>query len=148
MPRKSVEALAGAWWRAQEQHGSAGRPKAPAWLPKEAAQLFTEVVNSRAPDLFMPGSIELLAQFCMFAWVLRRLWEKQGQYQADSPQALKIGRMIGTLTGTQCRLAECCALLPRHTHGRRSGVLSERYSGGDGKVAPRLLGGKAAHRAN
>jgi hypothetical protein len=66
---------------------------------------------------------------------MRLLWARHAELAIDSAQALKIARAICTLGALQCRLAEQLALLPRHTHGRRSGVLSERYPSG-GKVLP------------
>jgi hypothetical protein len=141
MPRKSAEAVAGAWARQHLNPG--GRPKAPKHLPRDAARLFDEIVGSRAPDLFMPGSLHLLEQFCMIAVTLTKLWQRLDELPIDSKEAAKLQRIICTLGALQCRLAECCALLPRHTHGRRSGVLSERHSPGlkpwdtaPGKVLP------------
>jgi hypothetical protein len=64
MPRKSNGARAGAWFRAQEEHGPSARPKPPSWLTEDGKRLFGEIVGSRAPDLFLPGSLELLAHFC------------------------------------------------------------------------------------
>jgi IS5 family transposase len=36
-------------------------------------------------------------------------------------------RMAIRLVSTMCTIAAQCALLPRHVHGRRSGVLTETY---------------------
>jgi hypothetical protein len=127
MPRKSPEALAGAWFRATREHGPDGRPIAPECLNAEAKRTFTAIVNSRAPDLFGPGSLELLAHFCQMDAIARVLWAEHAKLPIDDPKAMRIGRMVRNLVTLMCRLAECSALLPRHTHGRRSGVLSETY---------------------
>jgi hypothetical protein len=131
MPRKSAEALAGAWFRAQQQYGASGRPKPPAWLHAEAKKDFAAIVNSRAPDLFSPGNLELLAHYCHMGAIATTLWQRHAELPMHDPRALRLQRMALRLVATMCTLATNLALLPRHTHGRRSGVLSEIYPAGD-----------------
>jgi hypothetical protein len=138
MPRKSSEAVAGAWWRAHNQHGDGSRPRPPSWLSAAEAQTFREIVGSRAPDLFGPGNLELLAHFCVthhHVMKLRGLLEGE---PLDCPRARVLQRQILAFMGLAASLAGKLALLPRHQHGHRSGVLNERHSptGDNGTVLP------------
>ena len=127
MPRKSPEALAGAWFRAEQQHGAGGRPKPPKWLKPEAAKTFTDIVNSRAPDLFAPASLELIAHFCQMNWCVQMIWQERDKLPIEDPKSMRLQRIAIRLVSTMCTIAAQCALLPRHVHGRRSGVLTETY---------------------
>jgi hypothetical protein len=142
MPRKSPEATSAAWFRAHQSYGNGGRPRPPAWLNAEAKRTFAQIVNSRAPDLFMPGSLELLAQFCFIDTIARRLWAEHAKLPVGDRQAMRLARQALSMVSLMCTLGNNLALMPRHTHGNRSGVLSERYSAekdGDVGDAP-LLG--------
>jgi hypothetical protein len=48
-------------------------------LNAEAKKTFTEIVHSRAPDLFGPGSLELLAHFCQMDAIARMLWTEHSK---------------------------------------------------------------------
>jgi hypothetical protein len=137
MPRKSAEAVAGAWWRARQQHGRAGRPKPPAWLSPDAQKTFKEIVGSRAPDLFSPGSLQLLEHFCYVHCHARRLWNLVNEAEINSPQSMALQKLALAFVALEASLAGKLALLPRHQHGNRSGVLSERTA----VVDDSLLGG-------
>jgi hypothetical protein len=139
MPRKSADALAGAWFRARQQHGTSGRPKPPSWLSADAQKTFKAIVASRAPDLFGPGSIELLAHFCFAHHQAIKLWSLAAEYKPESAEARCFEKRALAFVALAASLGGKCALLPRHLHGNRSGVLSERVVGTvaeDGSVLP------------
>jgi hypothetical protein len=117
-----------------------GRPRPPAWLNAEAKRTFAQIVNSRAPDLFLPGSLELLAQFCFIDTIVRRLWAEHAKLPVGDRQAMRLARQALSMVSLMCTLGNNLALMPRHTHGNRSGVLSERYSAGKDDNDNPLLG--------
>jgi hypothetical protein len=129
MPRKSAEAQAGAWFQAQQRYGKSGRPKPPSWLHADAAKTFREIVGCRAPDLFGPGSLELLAHFCFIHHHAIKLWSLVADLEPTSVEARALGKMALAMAALEASLAGKCALLPRHQHGHRSGILNERHGG-------------------
>jgi hypothetical protein len=139
MPRKSAEAISAAWWQARQRYGSGCRPKPPSWLGKDAAQTFRQIVGSRAPDLFGPGSLQLLEHFCFVHHHALKLWSLIDEAEIDSPQSMALQKQALTFVALEASLAVKLALLPRHQHGARSGVLSERTE----VVGDPLLGGTA-----
>jgi hypothetical protein len=127
MPRKSAEAIAGAWFQAQKRYGKGGRPKPPSWLREDAAKSFREIVGSRAPDLFGPGNLELLAHFCFVHHHAIKLWALAAEFEPASAEAKMLEKRALAFVALAASLAGKCALLPRHQHGHRSGILNERH---------------------
>jgi hypothetical protein len=134
MPRKSPEALSGAWYRAQQQYGKEARPQPPAWLGKDEAQTFREIVGSRAPDLFGPGNLELLAHYSFVCHQARRLWALAEAAGSDEARQLEAHAL--KFVGLAAALAGKLALLPRHQHGHRSGVLNEKSTAEPSDLLP------------
>jgi hypothetical protein len=128
MPRKTAEAVSAAWYQAQQRYGSGARPKPPAWLGKGEAKTFKEIAASRAPDLFGPGNLELLSHYCFVHHQAMRLWALVDQAGADTPEGVALQKLVLQFVALAASLAGKLALLPRHQHGHRSGVLNERHN--------------------
>jgi hypothetical protein len=119
MPRKSAEAQAGAWFQAQQRYGKSGRPKPPSWLHADAAKTFREIVGCRAPDLFGPGSLELLAHFCFIHHHAIKLWSLVADLEPTSVEARALGKMALAMAALEASLAGKCALRAARRPARR-----------------------------
>jgi hypothetical protein len=109
-------------------------------LNAEAKRTFAQIVNSRAPDLFLPGSLYLLAHFALIDTIARRLLAEHAKLPVGDRQAMRLARQALAMVSLMCTLGSNLALMPRHTHGSRSGVLSERYPAeNDGDVGDASL---------
>ena len=129
MPRWSAEDRAAASWRA----GGKG-PKPSKSLSRPARALWREIVRSRPPDYFLPGSLNLLESFVVASIAVRELAPKIAADPADKDLAETFRRHSATAAtmATKLRLAVSSAIKPH------AGKLTER-GGGHGP----LIGGSA-----
>ena len=129
MPRQSAEDRAAAAWRA----GGEG-PKPPKCLSRQAKAVWREIVRSRPPDYFGPGSTQLLEAFVVASLAVRELAPKIAADPGDKDLAEAFRRHSAVMAtmATKLRLAVSSAVTPH------SGKLNER-----GGVRDPLIGGSA-----
>ncbi len=129
MPRLSAEDRAASAWRA----GS--KPvKPPSYLSRQAKALWREIVASRPPDYFGPGSTHLLELFVvavLAARVLAVVVEADPRDEAAAKEWRDFAKIEATLA-TKLRLAVSSAIKPH------AGKLNER-----GAAHHPLIGGQA-----
>jgi hypothetical protein len=78
--------------------------------------------------LFGPGNLELMSHFCFVHHQAMRLWKLVDQAGPDSPEGMALQKLALQFVALAASLAGKLALLPRHQHGARSGILTERVS--------------------
>ncbi len=129
MPRLSAEDRAAAAWRA-----GGSPPKPPKHLSRRAKVLWREIVASRPPDYFGPGSTPLLESFVVTVLAARVLAVAVEENPIDKTAADAWLAMVKaeTTLATKLRLAVSSAIKPH------AGKLNER-----GGVQHPLIGGKA-----
>ena len=88
MPRRSAEARAATFWQK-----SAGPPKAPRYLSPPARKLWKEIIAARPNDFFMPGSLQLLEQFCEVMIAARQAQIKLSETPLDAQSASLMRRL-------------------------------------------------------
>jgi phage terminase small subunit len=133
MARQSAEDRAAAYWRAR------GKPPAPpSHLSPKARKLWREIVASRPPELFAPGSTELLAQFCELSI------QQQGYltWLREDPRNPEIQQTVCRVGNTLCQLATKLRLALTSID-RKAGILAEREPEVDDKDDT-LFGGNVA----
>lgn len=129
MPRLSAEDRAAAAWRA-----GGAPPKPPKHLSRRAKALWRNIVASRPPDYFGPGSTPLLESFVvavLAARVLAVVVEENPIDKAGVDAWLAVVK-VETALATKLRLAVSSAIKPH------AGKLNER-----GGAQHPLIGGNA-----
>jgi phage terminase small subunit len=134
MPRQSVEAKAGARFRARPKNAL---PQPPEHLSQEARGIWARVLSVKPADWFDEGNLPILAQYCDLVaeqakMVLRRdeldqlkpigVTERTELIQAR----LAVNRAIREHAATSAILAAKLRLTVQNTIDRRSGVLTEK----------------------
>ncbi len=120
MPRLSADERAASAWRA-----GAKAPKPPKSFSRPARALWREIVRSRPPDYFLPGSLNLLESFVVASIAVRELAPKIAADPADKDLAETFRRHSATAAtmATKLRLAVSSAIKPH------SGKLAEKGGG-------------------
>jgi hypothetical protein len=136
MPRRSGAARAAEVWRV-----GIGHPKPRRGMPAAARRLWTEVVESRPADFFMPGAQSMLRTFCEVSAAL----EVIGPELVADPENAKLATRMQRLGALQSNLAARLRLtIQSSLRGDKAAVL-ERVEPARA-TAPKLLGGKASWR--
>ena len=129
MPRLSAEDRAAAAWRA-----GGAPPKPPKHLSRRAKAMWREIVASRPPDYFGPGSAPLLESFVIAVLAARVLGAVVEENPVDKAAADAWLAMVKAKTAlaTKLRLAVSSTIKPH------AGKLNER-----GGAQHPLIGGNA-----
>ena len=96
MPRLSSEARSAELWR---ERGTL--PPPPKHLGREAAKVWAEIVASKPPGYFDPGSLVLLETYCGVTVALRKLDAKLRELDPQDREYGRLARLSATLAGTQ-----------------------------------------------
>ena len=137
MPRISAEARSGAAYRAG---GKA--PEPPAYLPKEARDLWHQITGSRPPDYFDAGSAVLLESFVVFAVHGRAVLKRMAD--AGETDNGRLTPQVALITATLAALASKLRLTVQARVDRKSRIVDEDNRG----AADDLLGGDTARKPN
>jgi hypothetical protein len=116
MPRKPAEDRAAAYFR------SGGKPPpAPPHLSPKAKKLLRDITSARPPELFQPGSTELLAQYCEMC-CLQEIYLADLANDVRNPELQVI---VMKMAAALCQLATKLRLALTSID-KRSGILTER----------------------
>lgn len=124
MARQSAAARAVAQWRAS------GTPPPAPKLPAAAARLWDEIVADRPSDHFRPGTLHLLAAYCLLSAEVEELLRQPRESLREIQDAQRVVIQLG-------QMAEKLALAPSLEARLSAGRRAER-----GTANP-LLGGHA-----
>ena len=135
MPRRSVEALAAAVYRA-----GGSPPEPPKDLGASARALWCQIAASKSPDWFDPANLRLLRRYCRTA-ITAEIWhDRLDQAEVGSPASVALCKLVIALNASIGVMAAKLRLTVQNQIDRRSGKLNER---GLGDIDPDgLLGGR------
>ena len=138
MPRMSAEARSAAAFRA----GGGEYPPPPAGMSFREQEFWNAIVKSKPIDWFDPGSLPLLARYC----VLTHQAEKLEEILRDTPtaEAGRVEARIIALNGNLVTIATKLRLSVQAAVDRHSRMLGEKGHGEDDPKDDGLLGGNAA----
>jgi phage terminase small subunit len=136
MPRRSAEDRSASYYR------TGGKPPlAPSYLSPKAKRLWKDIVSCRPPELFKPGSQELLGQYC-------ELCIQQEMYLTwlrDDRRNPELQATVIKVATTLCQLATKLRLALTSID-KRSGILTEREPEGSADNVTLLFGGSGPLR--
>jgi hypothetical protein len=134
MPRQSVEAKAGARFRARPKNAL---PQPPEHLSQKARKIWARVISTKPADWFDEGSLVLLAQFCDLAAEQAKLVLQRNELEQlkpanllDRTEVLKarldVNKAIREFALASTTAATKLRLTVQNTIDRRSGILDEK----------------------
>jgi hypothetical protein len=134
MPRQSVEAKAGARFRARPKNEL---PQPPEHLSLEARKIWARILSTKPADWFDEGSLVLLAQFCDLVAEQAKLVLQRTELEQLKPTnildrtevikaRLDINKAIREFALASTTAATKLRLTVQNTIDRKSGVLSEK----------------------
>jgi phage terminase small subunit len=88
MPRKSAEAIAGDWFRAQNAPPPPPHPEPPAYFSPAAAEHWREIVASKPYDYFDAANRHLLEALCVTISVADAVWAEIHACDPSDPKQL------------------------------------------------------------
>jgi hypothetical protein len=139
MPRASVEAKAGAAWRAK---AAAPSIQPPSYLCREGKSLWTQIITSKPSDWFDVGSLAILGKYCNTSArhdeLVLRLTALEAQEPVNVKQRNAFRREASDLERRILEHAKAVGILGarlrltvQNTIDRTSGMLDERYPSDD-----------------
>jgi hypothetical protein len=118
MPRKSVEALAGEYWRRQNLPPPPPPPAPPAWLSEASARHWREITACRPHDYWVPPNGDFLAHLCSHIAMADRIWAELHKVDLADPKQMRRYRSLSVMAGRSTRVISMLLtklrLLPRY----------------------------------
>jgi hypothetical protein len=118
MPRKSVEALAGEYWRRTNLPPPPPPPEPPEWLSEAAARHWREIVASKPHDYWIPPNGDFLAHLCCHIATSDFIWAELHKLDLSDPKQLRRFRALSVMASRESRMISMLMtklrLLPRY----------------------------------